>query len=159
MSIARRLGVSVVAFGSVLGSLVLLASGAPAPPGIDEEDGIKPLVDVHHLMEDVVGSAFGAAKKGLSKEPADTATWKNVRSMGLIIGESGNLLLGRAPEEVETKAWTAMAVKLREAGDELYKTAKKKDYAAASKAYINLVDACNKCHVRFNEEGEPKIEP
>ena len=120
---------------------------------------LEPLVDVHDLMESVVGGAFEATKNGLGEKPADRKAWKRVYSMSVLLGESGNLLLFRKPEDADSNQWRTLAVGLRDKGQELMEAAKAKDYDTARKAYCRVVDSCNKCHEKFATDGEPKIEP
>ena len=161
MSIATRLGVAFAVAGSLGLAVIIMPSSHVSASGASQADksGLEPLVDVHELMESVVGKAFEGAKKGLGEKPADRKAWGSVYSMSVLIGESGNLLLFRKPEDADAKQWNTLAVGLRDRGQELIQATKAKDYDSAKKAYRAVVDACNKCHTKFATDGEPKIEP
>lgn len=158
MIIVRRLSIAAVAaVATVLASTAFVSSGEHCLQPSDDAN-VRPVVDVHHLMEDIVESAFDTVQSGLGERPADAKAWKRVRGASVTIAETGNLLLGRRPEDAEAKEWAALAGSLRDRGEELYKAARAKDYDAAKRAYATVVTACNSCHTKF-AEGEPKIEP
>ncbi len=153
-----------VALTAISCLLLCAAKLSSARPGSSRDaartnDGPKPLVDVEQLMEHVVNPGFLAAKECLREKPADAKSWKAVQSASIILGESGNLLLFRKPADADMNEWTALSVELRDAGDRLIKAARAKDFDAAKTAYRAVVASCNKCHERFGDDGEPKIEP
>ena len=161
MLLARRFSVCFAVVLAITGGLIALSGAwvSPAFRGGADQDDLKPLVDVEHLMESVVNPAFASVKKGLGEKPENRKSWKQIHSASIVIGESGNLLLFRKPEEADAKAWTSLSVGLREAADGLVKATRAQDYDASTKAYLAVVNACNKCHGKFGEDGEPKIEP
>jgi cytochrome c556 len=161
MNLIRRFGVPFAA--ALLAALVAI-SVAPIHSTIGAGRGgiqhdLKPLVDTHEFMEHIVEGTFDMLKKGLSAKPADAKAWRSVRDMSLILGESGNLLLIRKPDDADAADWSKLAISLRESGDALSKAAKAKDYDATRKAYLVLVQSCNACHIKYGDDGEPKIMP
>ena len=161
MNLLRRLGVPLAA--AMLAALIPTAL-APTWPmvrtsGAGEQHDLKPLVDTHEFMEHVVEGTFATLKKGLSEKPADENAWRSVRDTSLLLGESGNLLLIRKPDDADASDWSKLCIALRESGDTLSKTAKAKDYDASRQAYLALVHACNACHTKYGDDGEPKIVP
>ena len=161
MTFTKRFGVAFAVAVALLLAVMSWSSSQVSASAADQAEtvGPEPLVDVHELMESVVGKAFEGAKKGLSEKPADRKAWSSVFSMSVLLGESGNLLLFRKPEDAEPKQWKALAVGLRDRGQDLIQATKAKDYDASKKAYTAVVEACNKCHTKFATDGEPKIEP
>ncbi len=161
MIIARRLGVSVaIAPATLLLSFGLATHGIARSADRDEEPGdLKPVVSVEQLMENVVKPSYEMVKNDLAAKPADRAAWKKIQSTSIVLGESGNLLLFRRPEDASAKDWNGFAVGLREAGAGLVQAARAQDYAAAKQSYLRMVNACNSCHKKFGDQGEPKIEP
>jgi cytochrome c556 len=133
-----------------------LATAARPVPSAAE---LKPLVDTHELMEHVVEGAFKELKKGVSGPPADAATWRRVRDASLLLGESGNLLLIRKPDDADSGEWSRLSIAMRQAGDKMSKAAKAKNYDATRAAYGELVQSCNSCHAKYGDDGEPKIDP
>ena len=138
----------VVAF-TVLANLsqnVVAEKNAPAPTMKPVED------DVHEFMEYAFEPFFHDLKDLMASEPADKRAWKPVKAASLILAENGNLLMLRGPEEGRAK-WNQIAADLRDSGQLLYQSAKKRDYATARKHYEKFVDNCNACHHAF-ADGE-----
>jgi hypothetical protein len=161
MNLLRRLGVP---FAAALLAALIATSIAPIRPtvgagGARDGHDLTPLVDTHEFMEHVVEGTFATLKQGLSEKPADTKAWRTVRDTSLLLGESGNLLLIRKPDDADASHWSKLAIALRESGDTLSKAAKAKDYDASRKAYLALVHTCNACHSEYGDDGEPKIMP
>ena len=105
MSLATRFGVACAVALVLLLSVAVLPSSpvSASAAGQADKSGLEPLVDVHELMESVVGKVFEGAKKGLSEKPGDRKAWSGVYSYSVLIGESGNLLLFRRPEDADAK--------------------------------------------------------
>jgi hypothetical protein len=130
-----------------------------APASTRGEQALKPLVDVHELMEHIVEGGFESVKGGLRDRPADAKVWRSIRDSSLLLGECGNLLLMRKPDQANESEWNNLSIALRQAGDSLTKAAKDKDYDASRRAYAALVQTCNQCHTKYGDDGEPRIEP
>ena len=161
MNLVRRLGVPLAA--AMLAALIATAL-APAWPtvranGAGGQHDLKPLVSTHEFMEHVIEGTFATLKKGLSEKPADEQVWRSVRDTSLLLGECGNLLLIRTPDDADASDWSKLCIALRESGDIVSKAAKGKDYDASRSAYLELVHACNACHTKYGDDGEPKIVP
>jgi hypothetical protein len=161
MNLLRRLGVP---FAAALLAALIATSVAPIRPTIGGSRGavqheLKPLVDTHEFMEHVIEGTFATLKAGLTEKPADAKAWRSVRDASLLLGESGNLLMIRKPDDADAADWSKLSIALRESGDDLSKAAKAKDYDASRKAYLVLVHACNTCHTKYGDDGEPKIVP
>jgi hypothetical protein len=160
LNLLRRLGIPLAAaliaatIATSIAPIRLSAGSHAAPPSRND---LKPLVDVHEFMEHVVEGTFATVKNGLNDRPADAKAWRLVRDASLLLGESGNLLLIRKPEAADDAEWSKRAIALRESGDALGKAAKTRDYGASRKAYVTLVQACNQCHAKYGDDGEPKI--
>jgi hypothetical protein len=139
---------------------VRLSAGPEMPAdAVADRSQLRPLTDVHELMEHVVATAFENAKSGLAEKPADAKSWRAVRDVSLLLGETGNLLLIRKPDAADEAEWTKLSIAMREAGDALTNAAKAKDYDSSLRTYRALVQSCNQCHAVFGDDGEPKIEP
>jgi hypothetical protein len=123
------------------------AKGVPAP--ID--------ASMHDFMEGVFQGPYRRLKTAIATEPKDNAGWKAIRSDVLILAEGGNLLLMRKPGK-EAEKWTEYSIASRDAGAEVFKAAKKKDYDAAKKAYQTMIVSCNACHKQF-DGGKNQLTP
>ena len=118
----------------------------------------KPVpVSMHDFMEGVFQSPYKRLKTAMAAEPKDAAGWKAIRSDALILAEGGNLLLMRLPEK-DANLWTKHSVDSRDAGAELVKAAKEKDFQGAKKAYEAMLNHCNACHKKF-EDGKHILTP
>lgn len=113
--------------------------------------------DMHEFMEYVFQPTYLRLKEQMAKEPADNQAWKAIKSDGLILAESGNLLLMRKSEE-DPADWMRHSTKVREAGGQLYAAAKAKDYRTARQHYETMLTNCNACHDQF-AGGEHQLEP
>jgi hypothetical protein len=125
----------------------LPAKNAPAP--VD--------ASMHDFMEGVFQGPYRRLKTAIAAEPKDNAVWKTIRSEAIILAEGGNLLLMRKPEK-DTDMWTEYSIASRDAGAEVFKAAKKKDYAEAKKAYEKMITSCNACHKHF-DSGKNQLMP
>ena len=160
MSILRRLGVPFVA--ALVAAAIATAVAPVRPPAVASGSptaDLKPLVNSHEFMEHVVAGTFELVKNGLRNKPPDARAWRSVRDASLLLGESGNLLLIRKPDDVDPSEWSRLSIGLREAGDALTRTAKAKDFEASRAAYSVLVRSCNECHTKYGDDGEPRIQP
>ncbi len=162
MQIVRRLGIPMCA-ALAAATIAVSISSARSPSRIagemTQQAALKPLVNVHELMEHVVEHPFTALKTGMKEKPADAKAWRSVRDTSLLLGETGNLLLMRKPEDADAKEWVSLCISLRDSGDALSRAAKAKDFDAGKKAYLVMVNSCNQCHAQYGDDGEPKIEP
>lgn len=112
---------------------------------------------MHDFMEGVFQGPYRRLKAAIANEPKDNAGWKTIRSEALILAEGGNLLLLRKPEK-NTEKWNEYSIASRDAGAELFKAAKKKDYAESKKAYEKMLTSCNACHKQF-DDGKNQLMP
>jgi hypothetical protein len=153
-----------VALVGVWGSYAGLAQPAPASAAqktADKAGGKAPAnspvpvdTNMHDFMEGVFQGPYKRLKTSMAEEPKDNAGWKAIRSEALILAEGGNLLILRKPGAAkEAEEWVKYSVATRDAGAELFKAAKAKDFAASKKAYGTMLNHCNACHQKFDEEN------
>ncbi len=112
---------------------------------------------MHDFMEGVFQGSYRRLKSGIAVEPKDNAGWKIIRSEAVALAEGSNLILLRKPEKGADK-WVEYSIASRDAGAEVYKAAKKKNYADAKKAYEKMLTACNACHKQF-DDGKNQLGP
>ena len=144
--------IPVVAFAA------LIQFSATATEPVAEDSKPEPVADsMHHLMEYYFEPQFHKLKEAMAKEPADNAGWKPVKSATLILGEGGNLLIHRAPEEGKNE-WLHEAEEIRKHGRMAYDAARKKDFATARKQYESMLRHCNSCHSKF-ADGKYQLKP
>lgn len=146
------LGLSVVLSWSVESVSVAALDNAQAKTNAEPVP-----VNMHDFMEGVFQAPYRRLKAGMAAEPKDAAAWKVIRSDALILAEGGNLLLMRKPEK-DADLWTQYSVEVRDAGSELVKAAKAKDFPASRRAYEGMLTHCNACHKKF-EEGRHILTP
>ncbi len=142
----------VVGLGSLPGA-------APAPArGADKAPAPVPVpTSMHDFMEGVFQGPYRRLKVVMAAEPKDNAGWKAIRGEALILAEGGNLLLFRKPEK-DADEWTKYSVASRDAGADLFKAAKAKDFPAAKKSYEAMLGQCNACHKKF-DNGKNQLVP
>ena len=108
----------------------------------------KPLAvekSMHEFMEYYFQPTYLRLKSTMAAAPADNQGWKAIKSDSLILAEGGNLLLGRK----DPAKWNEFSIAVRESGHELYRFARKKDFAQARQAYERMLTNCNSCHKQF----------
>ncbi len=142
----------VVGLGSLFGT-------APAPArDADKAPALVPVpTSMHDFMEGVFQGPYKRLKLVMIAEPKDNAGWKAIRGDALILAEGGNLLLLRKPEK-DADEWTKYSVASRDAGADMVKAAKAKDYPASKKAYEAMLNHCNACHKKF-DNGKNQLVP
>ncbi len=112
---------------------------------------------MHDFMEGMFQAPYRRLKTAMAAEPKDAASWKAVRSDALILAEGGNLLLMRLPEK-GADLWTKHSTDSRDAGSDMVKAAKAKDFANTKKAFEAMLGHCNACHKKF-EDGKHILTP
>lgn len=112
---------------------------------------------MHEFMEYMYQPAFLRLKASMAAAPSDNMGWKAIKTDSLILAEANNLLLERGPQE-DSADWKAHAVRVREAGAELYGAAKAKEYDASHAAFLKMLERCNACHKQF-AEGKHQLSP
>ncbi|MCA9266475.1 MAG: cytochrome c [Planctomycetales bacterium] len=111
--------------------------------------------DMHEFMEYAFEPVFHPLKEAMATEPKDGKGWKAVKAGGLLLAESGNLLMMRAPTDdaEEITEWNKLSVAMRVEAQNLYRAGKSRTYADAKTSYTAMVARCNACHDRF-ADGE-----
>ena len=141
----------------VIGSIGLATTQARA-----ETPAQEPVVkSMHQFMEYVFEPNYKVLKADLAVEPTedDKATWKRVKAASMMLAEGGNLLLMRKPKkEEQTDRWNELSVNVRDKGRELYKAARKKNYADVRTHYEAMLTQCNACHKEF-VRGKHQLAP
>lgn len=111
---------------------------------------LEPVAETKLLMEGLAKANFDGLARLLKQKPADMEAWSFARGQGLLIAETGNLLMMRPPATKDAQEkWMQRSVDLRLAGTQLAKAAASKDYLATRAAFANLANTCNRCHVAF----------
>lgn len=155
----RRIGFGLTLCTSLaVAGLSFLLQTSAAEPTEAAVDEIRPLdVNMHDFMEGVFQSPYRRLKVAMEKEPADAQGWKALRSDALILAEGSNLLLVRKPEK-DVADWLKYSNASRDAGAEIIKAAKQKDFAVSKEAYAQMLEHCNACHKQF-EKGRHILQP
>jgi cytochrome c556 len=154
----RSLAVFAFPVALALGALALTSTHRARAEEKEKAPALVPVdVNMHDFMEGMFQAPYRRLKVALATEPKDAAGWKAVRSDALILAEGSNLLLTRKPK-ADAELWSKHSVASRDSGAELLKAAKAKDYTAARKAYVAMLDHCNACHKKF-EDGKHILAP
>lgn len=112
----------------------------------------QPVAETHLLMEGLALANYRGLDTLLKQKPSDGETWAFARGQALLIAETANLLLLRPPRNEGREVWTNRAVDLRNAAVALAKQASDRDYAKSKAAFVNVANACNRCHQTFRVE-------
>ena len=86
----------------LLGLASLLSPGNTAPTTHhaamnQATEAVEP--DMHEFMEYYFQPTYRRLKETMAAAPADNAGWKAIKADSIILAESGNLLIGRGPED------------------------------------------------------------
>jgi len=136
------------------------AADDPKPEKAPQADSteIEPVEsDMHEFMEYLCEEPYKRMREQLAAEPTDKKVWKGIKSDGLILAEAGNLLVDRGPAD-HKEAWQKQAVSMREAGRELYATAKTREFKPTREKWEALIVRCNACHKEF-ADGKHQLTP
>jgi hypothetical protein len=151
--LAAALGIS-----AALLCVATVGSQTPAPPRPTEparprESAVTPrfeaVAETRLLMEGLTLPNYRSLEKILKQKPADDDTWMFARGQGLIIAETGNLLLLRPPRNQGRDVWMQRAMDLRQAAATLARAAGSRDLVASRAAFVTVTGACNRCHQTF----------
>lgn len=138
-----------------LSFMLQISASEPTTVAADE---LKPVdVNMHDFMEGMFQAPYRRLKVAMEVEPTDAAGWKALRSDALILAEGSNLLLIRKPEK-DVDDWLKYSNASRDAGAEIIKAAKQKNFEASKEAYVRMLDHCNACHKQF-ENGKHILKP
>ena len=141
----------------LVGGLVLSSAATLRAANGDAPSPVPTPVSMHDFMEGVFQAPYRRLKAAMAEAPKESPAWKALRSDALILAEGGNLLLLRLPES-DADEWAKFSIDSRDAGVEVVKAAKAKDFPAARMAYETMLNHCNACHRKF-EEGKHILEP
>jgi hypothetical protein len=110
---------------------------------------LEAVAETKLLMEGLNQANFRGLERLLKQQPADEEAWKFARGQGLLIAETGNLLLLRPPHNNGERVWMDRAVELRESAAKLARAAGSHDYTRSRAALGDLANSCNRCHQTF----------
>ncbi len=138
----------------LLVGLVLLAFAPQTPSQLPRTEAVtpklEPVAEAKILMQGLSKPNFDGLGKLLRQKPTEDEAWKFARGQGLLIAETGNLLMLRPPQGKQAQdAWLSRSQDLRDAGAKIAKAAGQKDYVAARAGLAKLANVCNKCHETF----------
>lgn len=153
----KNQSVTAIVCGLTMFFSLNLTSSGPALNAADDAEPQAVEESMHEFMEYVFQPTYKRLKASMAQPDKDNAIWKAIKSDGLILAESTNLLLHRLPEE-NAAAWTKQSIAVRELGGMLYQAAREKDSDAAAKHYAAMLQQCNQCHKQF-ADGKYQLEP
>ncbi len=137
----------------------------PAPrlvePGTRVTPKLEPVAETRLLMEGLAHANFRGVERLLRAKPANVQTWTFIRGQALLIAETGNLLMLRPPRSQGQPAWFERAMEMRKTATDLGRAAAARNFALSRTTFVNLANACNRCHQTFRipVEIEPFQEP
>lgn len=111
---------------------------------------LEPLAETRLLMEGLANSNFRGIEKLLRQQPGDVQTWTFARGQALLIAETANLLMLRPPRTAQAQpVWFQRTMDLRNSAKAVATAAAAQDFPRARTAFVNLANACNRCHQGF----------
>lgn len=117
-----------------------------------QEEEMGPIDDMHRFMGYISKPAYKELKTLLSEEKLKRSAFRKVQQHALVLGESTILVAERGPDDAEKNAdWRAITLENYKAAKGLYEAAGAKDVAKAKEQYGLMIDSCNKCHSKYDE--------
>jgi hypothetical protein len=134
---------------------LLLCPSFDGPQPVQGDDVVQPESQavpversMHEFMEYFFQPTYQRLKPLMASAPTANPGWKAIKADALILAEGGNLLLLRKSAK-DPIHWSEYSLAVRDAGGQLYKAARKKDFVAARQAYEQMLTHCNRCHTQF----------
>ncbi len=110
---------------------------------------LTPVAETKLLMEGLNQPNFQALEKTLKSDKIDGDSWAFARGQALLIGETGNLLMMRPPNNSGQDTWLKAATELRDNAAQLAKIVATRDVAESRLGLTRLANTCNNCHQTF----------
>jgi hypothetical protein len=134
----------------VVGVGCLFVQVAHSQPAGKVSPKLEAVAETKLLMEGIANPNLRGLGNLLRDKPKDAEAWGFARGQALLIAETGNLLLLRAPRTAAgEEPWMKHATELREAGAGLARAAAAKDYQKSRSALAGVANTCNRCHQTF----------
>jgi hypothetical protein len=125
-----------------------------------ENGAVEPLMSGYELMEIFFEPYMEQLKESVAAEPDKRRGWQEIYKKSLAIGELTGLNMGRTDQDyMATPEWQELNVASRALTVDISEAAKNKDFAGVTGKYQALVESCNACHTKFEEDTAPVIEP
>ena len=137
--------VGAIVIGPVLSQPPKLPTPVPKSPS----PKLEPIAETKLLMIGLSQPNFKGLEKQLRDPPKDDQAWVFARGQALLIAETANLLMLRPPRNQGEPAWFERATELRTRSTALAKALSEKNYPASRSEFVNLANACNRCHQTF----------
>jgi hypothetical protein len=119
----------------------------------------QPIVDTHDLMELFNKPLYQYLKEAMNQEPADEKGWKTIEERGLQTAEVMNLVAIRELSGTSAEDWQRHVRTGQQAGLQLAKVAKTRNWNQTQEAYRGVIRNCNDCHQQVAPEEAPQIQP
>ncbi|MBM4071883.1 MAG: cytochrome c [Planctomycetes bacterium] len=110
---------------------------------------LVPIAETKLLMEGLAHANFRGLERHLKQKPTEDQAWTFARGQALLLAETANLLMLRPPRNEGESAWFERAMDLRSTAARLAQAAGKRDYAASRAGFVDVANACNRCHQTF----------
>lgn len=141
----------------MLGVTALAAGQLPQPQRVQQPPAttgkvapkLEPIAETKLLMEGLAQPNYKGVEKILVKQPQDAQQWVYGRGQALLLAEVANLLMLRPPKNEGQQAWFTRAMELRDAASQLARTLGTKDFGEGRARFVQLTNACNRCHQTF----------
>ena len=93
-------------------------------------------------------------KEVLAEENLKRSAYRKIQQHAMVLGESTILVSGRGPEdEGKDGDWYQSSLATYNAAKALYAAAGEKEADEVRKQYGLMIDGCNKCHEKYDENN------
>lgn len=139
-----------------------VVSKSPSNPRKIRQPQSEPVEEsINTHMSLLFKPSYRRLKLLMREGPEDAAGWKAIQAEALLLAESGGNLTTRRASEVSIldgkEYWAKNSSEVRTFGAELYRSAKEKDFAAATRSYKSMTTSCNACHRAHVFLGDPPV--
>ena len=154
MKIANTLFATLLLAGSLVSMPYVDSLASTTQEEEMEKSEFLPVADMHHFMEYISKPSYRELKSALAEDDIRRRAWKKIKQHALILAETTILVADRPPEDADeevTADWRAISLDTYNHAAALYKAADEKEQAVAVKEYGLMMDACNACHSKYDE--------
>lgn len=125
---------------------------ATLAPQEEEEQDFGPVDDMHRFMGFISKPAYRELKDILAEEGLKRSAFRKIQQHSMVLGETTGLVAERGPEdEGKDGDWYQSSLATYNAAKALYSAAGEKDEDEVRKQYGLMIDGCNKCHSKYDE--------
>ena len=123
-------------------------------------DGPVQVLKTEELMKIMMDPVYEDLKDWIEVPPQRRKAWRGLYVAAFSIAELSNLMYARTGEEyTDSEEWTRLTTEARDTAIQLAESVREQaEYDILKRNYLAVVDSCNRCHERFDDEEPTQID-